>query len=91
MVDLSVAYSDPADRAAAFTLAADARRAGLGAQLELAGRSLKGQLKHADRLGARFVAILGPDGTALKDMEAGEQADVALDEVIPRVLKDGAP
>ena len=59
--------------------------------MELAGRSLKGQLKQADRLGARFVAILSPDGTALKDMEAGEQIDVTLDEVIPRVLKDGAP
>ena len=31
-------------------------RAGLAAQMELAGRSLKGQLKQAERLGARFVA-----------------------------------
>jgi histidyl-tRNA synthetase len=91
LVDLYVAYADPADRAAAFTLAVSGRRAGLSAQLELAGRSLKGQLKHADRVGARFVAILGPDGTALKDMQDGGQIDLPLDEVIPRVLKGGAP
>ena len=46
-------------RATAFELAREARRAGLSAQLELAGRSLKGQLKHADRIGARYVAIVG--------------------------------
>ena len=31
----------------------DLRAAGLRAQMEQAGRSLKGQLKHADRIGAR--------------------------------------
>ena len=39
-------------------------RAGLAVQQELAGRSLKGQLKQADRAGARYVAILGADGIA---------------------------
>src|SRR5205807_6285792 len=57
-VDLYVSYQEAARRADAFRLTGEARRAGLRAQLELAGRSLKGQLKHADRIGARFVAIL---------------------------------
>jgi histidyl-tRNA synthetase len=60
----------------AFALAAEARRAGLNVQLELGGRSRKGQLKQADRSGARFVAILGEEGTALRDMESGEQKTV---------------
>ena len=60
-------------RVAAFALASEARRAGLAVQQELAGRSLKGQLKQADRVGARYVAILGDEGIALKDMESGEQ------------------
>ena len=34
--------------------------AGLAAQMELAGRTLKGQLKQAERLGARYVAIVEP-------------------------------
>ncbi len=70
---LYVAYAKPELRADAFRLAADARRAGHSARLELAGRSLKGQLKQADRAGARYVAILGDEGTSLKDMESGEQ------------------
>jgi histidyl-tRNA synthetase len=73
---LYVAYAKPERRADAFRLAADARRAGHPARVELAGRSLKGQLKQADRAGARYVAILGDEGTALKDMETGEQREV---------------
>ena len=62
------------ERTAAFLLAAHARRAGVPAQLELAGRSLKGQFKQAGRLRARYVAIVGADGIELKDMESGEQS-----------------
>jgi histidyl-tRNA synthetase len=75
-LDLYVAYAKPELRAAAFRLAADARRAGHAARLELGGRSLKGQLKQADRAGARYVAILGDEGASLKDMESGEQKTV---------------
>ena len=74
-VDLYVAYAKPEHREAAFRLAADARRAGHAARLELGGRSLKGQLKQADRTGARYVAILGDEGTSLKDMEIGRAED----------------
>jgi histidyl-tRNA synthetase len=75
-VDLYVAYAKPEYREEAFRLAADARRAGHATRLELGGRSLKGQLKQADRTGARYVAILGDEGTSLKDMESGEQKTV---------------
>jgi len=75
-VDLYVAYAKPEHRLPAFRLAADARRAGHATRLELGGRSLKGQLKQADRTGARYVAILGDEGVALKDMETGEQKTV---------------
>jgi histidyl-tRNA synthetase len=84
-LDLYVAYAKPELRHAAFRLAADARRAGHAATLELARRSLKGQLKQADRAGARYVAILGDDGTALKDMETGEQQTVETDTVMHHI------
>jgi histidyl-tRNA synthetase len=91
VVDLYVAIaardSEPAHDAG-FRLANEARRAGLSAQLELAGRGLKGQLKHADRLGARYVAIIGdPMQISLKDMEAGNQTELSLDAVIPTILR----
>ena len=78
-------------RGAAFELALATRGApGLQAQLELAGRSLKGQLRHADRIGARYVAIIGDNGIAtLKNMESGEQHDTGVGDVIPEILRGG--
>jgi histidyl-tRNA synthetase len=73
---------------AAFDIANEARRAGLSAQVELAGRSLKGQLKHADRLGARYVAIVSDDEHAsLKNMESGDQNEIARGAVVAAVLR----
>jgi histidyl-tRNA synthetase len=87
-VDLFVALADQAAAERAFALAREARRAGLKAQQELAGRSLKGQLRHADRIGARYVAIMGEDGhTSLREMASGEQQDVAPESVIATVAK----
>jgi len=89
LVDLYVATAKPDGTRAAFELARDARRAGLQAQLELAGRSLKGQLKHADRLRARFVAIVDNGHVALKDMASGEQRELTAPDVIPAILREG--
>ena len=72
--DAFVAIADPAQRARAMALTAELRRAGVSVELDLAGRSLKGQFKHADRIGARQVVILEADGSAqLRDMATGEQ------------------
>ncbi len=88
-VDLYVAVDggQPA-RQAAFALAAEARRARLHAQLELGGRSLKGQLKQAGRVSARYVAIVGDTGSALRDMDSGDQEDVQVSGVVARVLRE---
>jgi histidyl-tRNA synthetase len=88
-VDLFVAYRDDAGRRDAFRLVTDARRAGIHSQMELAGRGLKGQMKQAGRIGARYVAIVDGEGTALKDMESGEQRDIALDGVISAIRRGG--
>ena len=72
--DAFVAVADPGQRERAMALAVELRHAGLSAEVDLAGRALKGQLKHADRLGARRVLILEADGGAqLRDMGTGEQ------------------
>jgi histidyl-tRNA synthetase len=88
LVDLFVALDGPQARASAFALVSEGRRAGLHAQLELAGRSLKGQLKQADRLGSRYVAIVSEAGTVLKEMESGEQQDLAPAEVVAKILRE---
>ena len=70
-----VALADGGTRRAAFELVTALREAGVRAEVEQTGRSLKGQLKHADRLGAKAVAIVG-DGIEWKDMGSGEQRSV---------------
>jgi histidyl-tRNA synthetase len=86
MTDLFVAHEDRGVEA--FALTAEARTAGLAVQQELAGRSLKGQLKQADRAGARYVAILGADGIRLRDMDSGEQESVeSAAAAVARVIK----
>ena len=75
--DAFIAVADPGQRRRAMALAAELRHAGLSTELDLAGRSFKSQLKHANRIGARRVLILEADGSAqLRDMESGEQRAV---------------
>jgi histidyl-tRNA synthetase len=75
--DAFVAIADPGQRQRAMALAVELRHAGLSAEVDLAGRSLKGQLKQADRVGARRVLILEADGSAqLREMGSGEQRPV---------------
>jgi histidyl-tRNA synthetase len=85
-LDLFVALAKPDGANTGFELSRAARRAGLSAQLELAGRSLKGQLRHADRIGARYVAIVGDDGqVSLRDMESGAQRELDAADVVQAV------
>ncbi len=87
-VDLFVALATRDHGRAAFALANEARRAGLSAQMELAGRSLKGQLKHADRIRARYVAIIDDEErVSFKNMESGEQTEIEGRAVIHTILR----
>lgn len=62
------------------------RAAGIAAERDYQGRKMKAQFKAADRLRARYTAILGDDELArgeiaLKDMATGEQQFVKLAEL----------
>jgi histidyl-tRNA synthetase len=62
----------------ALKLLRELRQAGVPAQMEFEARSVKAQMKRADRLGVRAVLIVGGDELArgevtLRDMQAGEQ------------------
>jgi histidyl-tRNA synthetase len=77
-IDVFVAAS-PDQRERAFALVRELRRAGLRAELDLADRSLKGQMKQADRLGARAAIVLDEERPAqLRDMASGEQRELDL-------------
>jgi len=74
-LDLFVAHEDSRGPALGALLAA--RRAGLSAQMELAGRSLKGQFKHASRLNARYVALVSEGTIELRDTSAATRVQVS--------------
>jgi histidyl-tRNA synthetase len=64
-------------REGALALVTELRRAGVPADLDLAGRAMKGQMKQADRVGARYALILSGDAKAtLRDMDSGEEREV---------------
>jgi histidyl-tRNA synthetase len=63
-------------RRAAFRLWSDLQGA-LPVLMGEPGRSMKGQMKQADRAGARWTVIVEEDGFELKDMETGEQRPIA--------------
>ena len=65
------------DRDAALALVTELRRAGIPADLDLAERAVKGQMKQADRVGARYALLLSGDGKGtLRDMGSGEEREV---------------
>jgi histidyl-tRNA synthetase len=88
--DAFVVALGEAARPAAHVLARDLRHAGVATLVDYDARSLRAQMKRADRSGARRVLILGDDEIArgevtVKDMESGEQAAVARAEVVQRI------
>jgi histidyl-tRNA synthetase len=76
----------------AMDLAQTLRRRGLRAAVDLEGRSLKAQMRQANKDRYRYSVILGSDELArgeatLKDMVSGEQHAVPLGEVVDRLTK----
>ena len=71
-VDVFIASEGDADRAVMFKLLRDLQTAGVRVQMEQAGRSTKGQLKQANRLGAAKVVIVTPDELRVRDMDSGQ-------------------
>jgi histidyl-tRNA synthetase len=79
-------------REAAMLLAAELRRAGVGAQADYEARSVRSQMNRANRLGASLVAIIGEtelaEGTVtVKNMAGGGQSRVSRSDVV-RVLRE---
>jgi histidyl-tRNA synthetase len=75
-------------RPVALQLATALRRAGVPAAFDYLGRSLKAQMREANRLGAWYVVILGGDEiargeAALRDMRGATQSALDLDGLVP--------
>jgi histidyl-tRNA synthetase len=77
-------------RVSAFLLAQQLRGRGFEVEMDYEGRSLKSQMRRADKSGARYVLILGEDELMrrqiqLRDMQAKIQNELPLDGVIEEI------
>ncbi len=78
---------------AAFKLLTKLRQAGLKVGMDYAGRSMKAQMKQANKANARFALIIGEDEVKeacvqLKDMEKSEQEKVSFDNIIEKLCAE---
>ena len=81
---ISVVGSDAAVKAS--ELCAKLRAEGFCAQSEISGRGLKAQMRFANKIGAKFLVVLGDDElnnnkAVLKDMSNSETKEVDLDKL----------
>ncbi len=82
-----LAGMDEACREKAFALAYALRSAGISAEIDHMERSIKAQFKYADKIGAKYVAVIGgnelADGKAnVKNMQTGESESVAFEDMV---------
>jgi len=82
--DVFIALDEGAPRPKIARWLADLRRAGVAAQADYAGRSLKGQLTQARRLGAAQIVVVGREGATVR--VAGETDEqLEHDELVSRL------
>ena len=73
-------------RAKAYKIVNALRMAGVVVETDYMDRSVKAQMKYANKLGAKHTVILGENElnsnkANIKNMETGEQTEVALDAI----------
>jgi len=73
--------TDGGDQSAAHALLQELRRAGLAADMDFAGRSVKGQLTQGARTGAATLVVLRADDAVIRRAGGSDQT-VALAEVV---------
>ncbi|MBQ7923915.1 MAG: histidine--tRNA ligase [Clostridia bacterium] len=82
-----IAGMDTACREKAFALATTLRGAGIKAEIDHMERSVKAQFKYADKIGAKYVAVIGGNELAegkanVKEMATGNSESVAFSDMV---------
>ncbi|WP_330666147.1 histidine--tRNA ligase [Herbinix luporum] len=85
-VDLYVGILGKESKAAAYSLVRDLRKEGFIIETDYMDRSVKAQMKYANKIGAKHTVIIGADELAakkvnIKDMDRGEQFELSLDKI----------
>ena len=82
-----IAGMDAECRQKAFALASELRLNGINAEIDLMERSVKAQFKYADKIGAKYVAVIGGNELAegkanVKCMATGESETVLFADMV---------
>ncbi len=90
-LDCFVCYVDDALACGALEIANRLRAAGVRADFDQLGRSLKAQMKQASRYEARYAVLLGPEEAArgvatVRSMDEGWQREVRLERMEEEML-----
>jgi histidyl-tRNA synthetase len=81
--DFFFIVSEPQARQRVFRVISELREEGVGATMDLGARSMKSQMRQAERMGAPWVVIVGPDewereAAAVRDMRRRDQEEISL-------------
>ena len=92
-VELYVGILGKEARGKAYRLVDGLRRQGIIVETDYMDRSVKAQMKYANKLGAKRTVIIGSqellDNRArVKNMETGEEAEVSLDQIAALILNN---
>lgn len=93
-IELYIGAFGDAGKKEAFKLASRLREAGVNCEINHMGRSMKAEMKYANKLGAEFTAVIGDDEIqqnkiTLKRMADGEKFEAALNNIeeIAKIIK----
>lgn len=91
-VNVYIAHMGDEARKAAFPLATQLRKKGVSVEMEYGNKSLKSQMKRADKLGAAFTFIVGEDELEkgvikVRDMNESLEEDIKIDEIVDAYQK----
>lgn len=90
--DLFVAALGAPAQKLAFSLTNELRRAGVAAEMDYADKSLKSQLKRADKLNSSFALIFGDkeieeNHVLLRNMQTKDQQTISLDGLLKSIIQ----
>ena len=76
----------------ASQIAADVRGNGMHAQFDIVGRSIKAQMKYANKIGAAYTVVLGDSeieaGVAkVKNMADGSETEINIDDIAEEIMR----
>jgi histidyl-tRNA synthetase len=93
--DFVFVLTEPRARERIFRVISELREEGIGATMDLGGRSMKSQMRQAERLGAPWAVIIGPEewereAAAVRDMRRRDQDEVSLSHLRQELLRRAA-